>query len=152
EVHDSDAILLHRGNDEWVSRPLLNPRLLRFSDFFDEQPKGFGLLQREVDFGQYQDPVQHFEDRPSLWIEPRGDWASGMVELIEIPSVDPIDGNIVAYWVPRQPVKAGTALSFAYQVTTLPGATPLPATGRCMATRTGPLLAADAQGEPQDSS
>src|SRR5208283_5593467 len=31
EVHDSDTLLIHRGNGEWLSRPLLNPRLLRVS-------------------------------------------------------------------------------------------------------------------------
>ena len=150
EAHDSDAILLHRGNGEWLSRPLLNPRLLRISDFFDEQPKGFGLVQREADFRQYQDPIKHFEIRPGLWVEPEGDWASGMVELIEIPSDDEINDNIVAYWVPRQPVKAGTPLSFAYHLSTLPGGMPLPATGRCVGTRTGPLAPVDTQREPRD--
>jgi len=150
EAHDSDAILTHRGNGEWLSRPLLNPRLLRVSDFFDERPKGFGLVQREADFRQYQDPVKHFEDRPTLWVEPEGDWPSGMVELIEIPSDDEINDNIAAYWVPQQPAKAGTPLSFAYHVTTLPAAMPLPATGRCVATRTGPMTPADTQHEQRD--
>jgi glucans biosynthesis protein len=150
EAHDSDMVLLYRGNGEWLSRPLLNPRLLRVSDFFDEQPKGFGLVQRETDIRQYQDPAKRFEARPSLWVEPTGDWSSGMVELIEIPSDDEINDNIAAYWVPKQPAKAETTLSFAYHLTALPGAPPLAATGRCVATRTGPLTPADTQREPHD--
>src|SRR5262249_13356673 len=31
ELHDSDAILLHRGNGAWLSRPLLNPTHLQVS-------------------------------------------------------------------------------------------------------------------------
>ena len=124
--------------------------MLRVSDFFDERPKGFGLVQRETDFRQYQDPIKHFENRPSLWVEPEGDWARGMVELIEIPSDDEINDNIAAYWVPQQPAKAGTPLSFAYHLTTLPGAMPWSATGRCVATRTGPVTPADTQREQRD--
>ncbi|HZS85480.1 MAG TPA: glucan biosynthesis protein [Stellaceae bacterium] len=150
EVHDSDTILMHRGNDEWVSRPLLNPQRLRVSDFFDEHPKGFGLVQRETDFRQYQDPVERFEARPSLWVEPEGDWGSGAVELIEIPSDAEINDNVIAYWVSQQPVKAGTALSFAYRLTARPGVPPLPPTGRCIGTRTGPLAPAEAGRPPAD--
>jgi glucans biosynthesis protein len=73
-----------------------------------------------------------------------------MVELIEIPNDDEINDNIVAYWVPHQPVKAGTPVSFAYRLTALPGSAPLPATGRCVGTRTGPLTPADTQREPRD--
>lgn len=152
EAHDSDAILLFRGNGEWLSRPLLNSRLLRVSDFFDQEPRGFGLIQRETDFHQYQDTTKHFESRPSLWVEPDGNWANGMVELIEIPNDDEINDNIVAYWIPQQPVKAGNPLAFSYHLTAMPGSVPLPATGRCVGTRTGPLTPTDTQREPRDRS
>jgi glucans biosynthesis protein len=152
EVHDSDAIVQRRGNGEWLSRPLLNPRLLRVSAFSDQGPKGFGLVQREGDFQQYQDTINHYETRPSLWVEPQGDWAAGRIELVEIPNDDEINDNIVAYWVPQQPIKAGTPMAFAYGLTALPGSTPLPRTGRCIGTRTGPVAPADVQAEQRGRS
>jgi glucans biosynthesis protein len=130
-----------------LSRPLLNPRLLRVSAFSDQAPKGFGLVQREADFQHYQDTINHYETHPSLWVEPQGDWMAGRVELIEIPNDDEINDNIVAYWVPQQPIKAGTSMAFTYGLTALPGSTPLPRTGRCIGTRTGPVTPADAQAE-----
>ena len=38
--------------------------------------------------------------RPSLRVEPAGDWGEGSVRLIEIPSRLEADDNIVAFWVP----------------------------------------------------
>ena len=145
EVHDSDGILLHNGTGEWVWRPLMNPKALRVSAFSDQNPKGFGLMQRETDFHQYEDVLEHYQRRPSLWVEPDGDWGKGSVELVEIPSDEEVNDNMAAYWVPEQPVKAGVPVAFAYRATTLPGATPLPAgSGRCVGTRTGPVVPVDA--------
>jgi glucans biosynthesis protein len=152
EVHDSDTLLLHRGNGEWLSRPLLNPRLLRVSDFSDQEPKAFGLMQRETDFHQYLDTTKDYERRPSLWVEPGDGWANGAVELVEIPSDDEVNDNVVAFWMPQQPVKAGTSLSFAYRLTALPGAEPLPAIARCVGTRLGPVTPIDMQREPREDS
>jgi len=36
------------------------------------------------------------------------------VQLVEIPTDDEIHDNIVAMWVPAEPVRAGAALEFAY--------------------------------------
>ena len=48
---------------------------------------------------------------PALWVEPKGDWGAGAVQLVEIPTEDETHDNIVAYWRPdrddrqrRQPV------------------------------------------------
>ena len=150
EVHDSDTIVLHSGTGEWLSRPLLNPRLLRVSSFSDRDTAGFGLAQRETAFRQYQDSVRHYERRPFLWVEPQGDWATGIVELVEIPSDDEINDNIVAYWVPQQVVKAGTSLAIAYRLTAMPGATPLPTAARCIGTHSGPAPPVDATKEPRN--
>ena len=150
ELHDSDAILLHRGNGEWLSRPLLNPRSLRVSAFADQGPKGFGLVQRERAFAQYEDPVNQYHLRPSLWVEPLSDWGAGAVELVEIPSDSEINDNIVAYWVPHARSKAGTSIAFAYRLTAQLDPGP-PKGGRCIATRNGPTTPIDAQREPSDN-
>ncbi|MGC3777969.1 glucan biosynthesis protein, partial [Escherichia coli] len=67
-----------------------------------------GLLQRDRDFDHYLDGV-HYERRPSLWVEPVGDWGEGEVQLIELRTDDEIHDNIVAMWVPKAPARAGNA-------------------------------------------
>jgi glucans biosynthesis protein len=144
EVHDSDGLLLHTGNGEWLWRPLVNPRALQITRFADAGPKGFGLMQRERDFRAYQDLESNYQLRPSAWIEPDGDWARGGVELVEIPSDQEINDNIVAYWVPDAPVKAAEAVSFAYHLRLVTRDPQLPPTGRSTATRLAPLKPVDA--------
>ena len=36
------------------------------------------------------------------WIEPTGAWGPGRVELVQIPTPDETNDNIVAYWVPER--------------------------------------------------
>ena len=64
----------------------------------------------------FADLEAHYQDRPSLWIEPEGDWGAGAVRLVEIPSDQEIYDNIVAYWRPRDPLVAGQAHRFAYRM------------------------------------
>lgn len=80
------------------------------SAFADHGPRGFGLLQRDRNFDHYLDGVR-YDLRPSLWVEPLGDWGEGSVQLVEIPTDDEIHDNIVAMWVPKQPATAGTQLA-----------------------------------------
>lgn len=114
EVHDSDGLLIQAGNGELIWRPLSNPRRLAFSNFQIENPRGFGLMQRERNFGRYQDLEAKYQRRPSAWITPVGDWGKGVVELVEIPSESEADDNIVTFWVPAEPVTAGTSRMFEY--------------------------------------
>ncbi len=114
EVHDSDGLLIEAGNGEQLWRPLNNPQRLSFSSFQVENPRGFGLLQRERDFEHYQDLEAKYERRPNAWITPVGNWGSGRVELVEIPSDGEFDDNIVSFWVPATPVIAGSTRTFEY--------------------------------------
>ena len=116
EVHDSDGLLIWNGNNEWLWRPLDNSKYLRISAFVDNNPKGFGLMQRDRDPENYLDFEANYEQRPSAWVEPIGDWGKGRVELVEIPSQQEIHDNIVAYWVPQNTVKAGEEFSFNYKL------------------------------------
>jgi glucans biosynthesis protein len=136
EVHDSDGLGLWRGNGERIWRPLNNPRQTVASAFGDDNPRGFGLLQRDRSFDHYQDGV-FYERRPSLWVEPLGNWGRGAVQLIEIPTDDEIHDNIVAAWVPEAPIRAGNSFRYAYRLhwqADEPDPTPL---ARCVATRLG---------------
>src|SRR5690554_355740 len=116
EIHDSDGLLVASANGEWTWRPLSNHRALRVSSLANENPRGFGLLQRDREFNHYMDMEAIYERRPSLWITPIGDWGKGRVELVEIPTDSEVNDNIVAYWVPEQPMKAGEARRFSYQL------------------------------------
>ena len=116
EVHDSDGLLVANSNGEWIWRPLINPRRLITTSFGLINPKGFGLLQRRRDFAHYEDLEAHYHDRPSAWIEPKGDWGAGRVELVLIPTPDETNDNIVAFWVPNAPPAPGQALDFAYRL------------------------------------
>jgi periplasmic glucans biosynthesis protein len=115
EVHDSDGLALWTGSGERIWRPLNNPPRTTVSAFVDDNPKGFGLLQRDRDYSHYLDGV-HYERRPSVWVEPKGAWGKGTVQLIEIPTEDEVNDNIVAAWVPAAPVKAGQSLDIAYRL------------------------------------
>lgn len=137
EIHDSDGLSMHSGAGEWLWRPLTNPATLRFNAFADQNPRGFGLLQRDRNFEHYQDDGVFYEKRPSLWVEPRAGWGPGSVQLVEIPTADETFDNIVAFWNPADKPQAGQELLFGYRLTwgTEPAAqSPL---ARCVATRTG---------------
>jgi glucans biosynthesis protein len=116
EIHDSDGLLLWTGSGERIWRPLANPPQLRFNAYVDKAPRGFGLLQRDHNFDHYQDDGVFYDRRPSLWVEPRNDWGEGSVQLIEIPTVDETFDNIVAFWNPNQPCKAGEERLFSYRL------------------------------------
>jgi glucans biosynthesis protein len=114
-VHKSSGLQMLNGSGEWLWRPLHNPETLQISAFLDRNPRGFGLSQRERDYAAFQDDEQHWERRPSLWIEPLGEWSDGTVQLIEIPSESEINDNVLAYWRPRAPMAAGSEVAFSYR-------------------------------------
>lgn len=115
-VHDSDGLALINGRGEQIWRPLHNPAVLQESAFEDRAPRGFGLMQRKRAFADYADSEAHYERRPSLWVEPVGDWGEGSVRLIEIPTADEFHDNIVAYWRPAQALAPGREHRFDYRL------------------------------------
>ncbi|MEO8367246.1 MAG: glucan biosynthesis protein [Pseudoxanthomonas sp.] len=115
-VHDSDGLALWTGSGEQIWRPLQNPSTVQDSGFEDSNPRGFGLMQRQRDFADYADDEAHYERRPSLWVEPVGDWGKGSVQLIELPTADEYHDNIVAFWRPAAPLAAGTEHRFDYRL------------------------------------
>jgi periplasmic glucans biosynthesis protein len=115
-AHDSDGLAIWNGKGEWLWRPLTNPETLQVSAFVDNNPRGFGLLQRHRAFADYQDLEAHYERRPSLWVEAIGDWGSGVVQLIEIPSKSEANDNLVAFWRPSQPLPAQAEYRFTYRL------------------------------------
>jgi glucans biosynthesis protein len=116
EIHDSDGLALWTGKGERIWRPLIDPPSVLANSFLDENPKGFGLMQRDRSFTNYQDDGAFYERRPSMWVETKGNWGPGSVQLVELPTHDEIHDNVVAYWIPKNPVKAGDHLDFAYRL------------------------------------
>ena len=112
-VHLSDALAIVTGQGEHLLRPLANPRILQISAFGDENPHGFGLVQRTRAFAEFQDLERRWDLAPSAWVEPVGDWGKGSVVLVEIPSDAQIHENITAYWRPHGKLLAGQEFSAA---------------------------------------
>ncbi len=136
EVHDSDGLSMWTGTGERLWRPLNNPGRVMASAFGDKNPKGFGLMQRDRNYDHYQDNV-FYDRRPSVWVEPKGEWGKGAIHLVEIPTDDEIHDNVVCVWVPEKPAVAGSEFDFSYRLHWLadePYPTPL---ARCVATRLG---------------
>ncbi len=138
ELHDSDGLLINNGTGEWLWRPLANHSKLQVSAFLDENPRGFGLMQRDLNFESYQDLDEHYQRRPSAWVEPTSPWGPGHVELIEIPSDHPDNDNVVAFWVPEAPVEAGRTIDLSYRLHFQLDQPRRPPLGRVEATHIGP--------------
>jgi periplasmic glucans biosynthesis protein len=116
EVHDSDGLLVQDGNGEWLWNPLMNPRALNVQSFIVRDVKGFGLMHRDQRFASYEDPEARYERRPSAWVSPVGSWGPGRVVLVEIPSREEINDNIVAFWSPPASISRGAELKFDYRI------------------------------------
>lgn len=141
EIHDSDGLSINAGNGEWLWRPLNNPTSVRLNSYLDENPRGFGLMQRDRNFDHYQDDGVFYDRRPSLWVEPRNSgstsWGKGAVQLLEIPAPDETHDNMVAFWNPAAKPMPGQELLYSYRMNwgmRMPVVSPL---GQVVATRTG---------------
>jgi glucans biosynthesis protein len=115
-VCDAQGLALLNGNGERVWRPLTNPQRLQLSAFVDTNIRGYGLMQRQRSFFDYQDLEARYEKRPSIWVEPIGDWGEGAVHLVEIPTKEEVHDNIVAFWRPKDPLRKGGEYNYTYRL------------------------------------
>jgi len=116
EVHDSDGLMVATGEGEWLWRPLINPKNPLVTSFATRELKGFGLMQRDRAFASYEDSEAQYDRRPSVWITPKGSWGPGRVELLQLPTPDETNDNIVAYWVPERTPPVGQPIDVAYRM------------------------------------
>jgi glucans biosynthesis protein len=123
EVHDSDGLMvaIDGPQGEWIWRPLINPPGAPLLTAYQvARLKGFGLMQRDRAFVSYQDTEARYELRPSVWVEPLGDWGSGQVNLLQLHADDETYDNVTAYWTSgaptRTPIAAGQRLDLAYRL------------------------------------
>ncbi len=132
EVHDSDGLQIQRANGEWVWRPLAWAKQRQVNTFSDTNPKGFGLFQRDRDFTHYQDLEANYHLRPSVWVQPEGDWGAGEIVLMQNATKDEFADNIVAYWRPKDGVRPGQRIELNYTLTTFTENGGLPPIARCI--------------------
>jgi len=137
QIHDSDGLAIWNGAGERIWRPLANPPRVMTNAFVDKGPRGFGLMQRDRTFADYQDDGAFYDRRPSAWVEPVGDWGAGSVQLVEIPTTSEVEDNIVAFWTPQAPTAAGQTLAYRYRLHWTDEAPTPPGVARVIATRQG---------------
>jgi glucans biosynthesis protein len=137
EVHDSDGLMISSSTGEQIFRQLANPLKLQVSTFTTQPPKGFGLVQRSRQQSDFEDFENQYERRPSAWVEPKGDWGPGGVELVEIPSGRESNDNIVAFWRPARGLTPSQPGHFEYRIIWLPEPELPKGLGKVLATRSG---------------
>lgn len=140
EVHDSDGLMIESKSGEHIFRQLANPIKLQVSSFTTEAPLGFGLVQRSREQSDFQDFDAQYERRPSAWIEPKGEWGAGGVELVEIPSGRESNDNIVAFWRPAQSLTPGHPAHYTYRIVWCAEPALPKSLGKVVATRSGASL------------
>ncbi len=136
EIHDSDGLQLETAGGEWLWRPLAWSQQAQWNVF--EQavtPKGFGLFQRDRVFEHYQDLEANYHQRPSVWVQPNGDWGAGEVKLLQLPTGDEYMDNVVAFWQSAEPIAAGGRREYDYTLVWFTENAGLPPLGRSLATR-----------------
>ncbi|MBF0387945.1 MAG: glucan biosynthesis protein G [Candidatus Omnitrophica bacterium] len=135
EVHDSDGLLVLAKSGEWIWHPLVDPSRLLINSFGGGLPVGFGLIQRDTNFDHYQDLEARYEQRPSVWVSPQGDWGKGHLELVQIPTESEYGDNIVAHWIPERSFERGDSLRYAYTLSWHSARKPRSRAGLVTATR-----------------
>ncbi|HSD37594.1 MAG TPA: glucan biosynthesis protein G [Rhodocyclaceae bacterium] len=137
EVHDSDGLSIQTGEGEWIWRPLVNPQAPLTTSFSMNEVRGFGLMQRDRAFSSYEDLEARYDLRPSAWVEPTGKWGPGRIELLQLPTLDETNDNIVAYWVPQTQPTPGKPLDLAWRIHMQSAKAQLPPNGWTVQSRRG---------------
>ena len=141
ELHDSDGLLIHTHEGEWIWRPLHNPLVQEVHNFPMTNVRGYGLIQRDRLFANYQDIELNYVERPSYWIEPEDDWGEGRVELIELATKDETFDNIIVAFVPNEPADAKKPFNFTYRMRSLTDGLKLHSLGYTLNTFSAPAYA-----------
>ena len=147
QVHDSDGLMEQTGHGEWLWRPLGNPRELRVNRFMDENPRGFGLIQRERGFSHYQDAEAQYQRAPatgySRWAtgaRAASSWWRSRATRRSTTTSSPTGCR-------RRTRRPASRLRFAYLLSAFAQSSQWPPGGRVVATRTS----APAMGDNKDA-
>jgi glucans biosynthesis protein len=116
-VHDSDGLLMELGSGNLHYRPLETTKnQFRHCVFTLEKPRSWSLLQRDRSFLSYQDPEALYHNRPSVRVEPVEGFDLGKLHLIEMPTKDETDDNVILVWEPTPALEVGRAHRFHYRL------------------------------------
>ncbi len=117
EVHDSDGLLMELGSGNLHYRPLEHhDKDFRHCVFILEQPRSWTLVQRDRSFSSYQDPEALYHNRPSVKVEPVEGFGLGMLHLIEMPTIDETNDNVILLWEPQPSLPVGKPTLFHYRL------------------------------------
>ena len=117
EIHDSDGLLLELTNGEIHFRPLDHTEgKWRHCVFTLESPRSWSLVQRDRQFRSYQDTEAHYHNRPSVRVEPISGFKNGRLHLIEMPTPDETNDNVVLVWEPTPQPEVGKAHHIQYRL------------------------------------
>jgi glucans biosynthesis protein len=117
EVHDSDGLLMELGSGNLHYRPLETTKdQFRHCVFTLEKPRSWSLLQRDRSFLSYQDPEALYHNRPSVRVEPVEGFDLGKLHLIEMPTRDETDDNVILLWEPQPALEVGKTARFHYRL------------------------------------
>lgn len=112
EVHDSDGVLLDSA--KWHAlRPVEKATTQSWPQ---THAPTFSLLQRDRDPAHYRDREAQYERRPSVRVEPLGDWGKGSVRLLQLPTQNEYNDNVVLFWQPEKAPQKGDTLVFRYRL------------------------------------
>ena len=117
EVHDSDGLLMELDSGNLHFRPLEHTRdAFRHCVFSMEKPRAWSLVQRDRTFASYQDTEAHYHDRPGVRVEPVSGFDSGKLHLIEMPTPDETNDNVILVWEPQPALEPGKPFHFHYRL------------------------------------
>ncbi len=117
EVHDSDGLLMQLESGNMHFRPLEHTAgQYRHCVFLLEKPRSWSLVQRDRSFLSYEDPEARYHERPSVTVEPQQGFDLGKLHLIELPTKDETEDNIVLCWEPMPALQVGTPYHFRYRL------------------------------------
>jgi len=137
QVHDSDGLLMQMANGTRVWRPLCNGTVMRHQTFPATNIRGFGLIQRDRNFSDYQDLFHMYNDAPSLWVAPHGDWGEGQVHLLELSTQYEGMDNVAVFWDPATRPPPLQPLHYGYTLYWTREADMTLSSNQVVATRTG---------------
>ncbi len=117
EVHDNDGLLMELGSGNLHYRPLETTKgEFRHCVFTMENPRSWSLVQRDRSFASYQDPEALYHNRPSVRVEPVEGFDYGKLHLIEMPTKDETDDNVILLWEPTPTLEVGKSYKFHYRL------------------------------------
>ena len=116
QVHDSDTLVLENASGQRELHPLRAVERVTTEFCPASNPRGFGLLQRDRNPAHYRDLEAKYAQRPSVFVESLGRWGPGKVRLMQLPTANEYNDNVVAFWEPEKTPARGDELDFDYRL------------------------------------